>query len=152
MRVIPPIREAKVHLTAKRKVARWLSAAASRGEWGLVKNDRIRIEMPLALDRLGQLVIWHDEPWAARRTPGSLEMARRGFWAPYRFDLAITRPGKIVLGVEILNAFEVSEEKAAALNTMPFPVVEMSASWVADQRRVPTDWSDGILRSFGAAA
>lgn len=144
------IREGRNHLSAKRKVARWLAAASKRGDWGLLANDRIRTEMPLALNRHGELVIWHDASWAATRTPGNREISKRGFWAPYRLDLAVTRPGMIVLGVEILNACEVSPEKADVLEKLPFPTIEMSAAWVNDQRNASADWRDGITRSFGA--
>jgi hypothetical protein len=120
-----------------------------RGHWGLTPTDRVRIEMPLAFDRQSRLVIWHDEPWALTRTPGTRELNRRGYWAPYRFDLAVTRPGEIVLGVEIVNAFEVAPEKAAVLALLPFQTIELSTAWVASASKAPEDWGAGILRTFG---
>lgn len=143
------LRESKIHISAKRKIGRWLAAAAKRGQWGLVSTDRVRIEMPLAFDRQQRLVIWHDEPWALTRTPGTRELSRRGFWSPYRLDLAVTRPGQIVLGVEIVNAFEVAAEKAAVLSRLPFQTIELSADWVAAESKAPENWARGILRTFG---
>lgn len=143
------IRESQLHYSAKLKVGRWLSSAAKRGEWGLTPVDRVRIEMPLAINSSDRLAIWHDEPWALTRTPGTREINRRGLWAPYRLDLAVTWPGQIVLGVEIVNAFEVAAEKAAALSRLPFQTIELSADWVAAESKAPDDWTNGILRTFG---
>jgi hypothetical protein len=106
--------------------------------------------MPVAIDRSGTLRLWHDEPWAARRMPGIREVRNRGFNAVYRLDLAVTKPGAIVLGVEILNSCSVGFEKGRILHSFPFETVEIDAQWVIDNPSTPDDWHMGIIAVYGS--
>ena len=143
--------ESKTHRAAKGRLRRWLTAAVKAGRWGLLPGDRVRTEMPLALAG-GSVRLWHDHPrWASSytSTPTSLQLTRLGFWVPYRLDLAVTRPGAVILGIEVVQGFPVTKGKASVLRRLPFPTIELDARWVNAQRRAPDDWSAGVLNVYG---
>jgi hypothetical protein len=144
--------EGSVHAAAKRKLARWLKAAAAGGMWGLPSGCSVRTEYPLALDRAGtRPICWHDEPEFARRTPGNRELANNGIVAPYRLDLALVQPGAIVAGFEVMGSHPCEPAKTWLLGRMPFRTVEIDAEWVVGQRTMPEAWDAGIIAPYGAS-
>jgi hypothetical protein len=144
------VHEAPLHVTAKRRLARWLKVAVARRMWDLPPDCSVRTEYPLALDRTGtRPVCWHDRPEFARRTPGNRELANNGIVAPHRLDVALVRPGAILAAFEVMNSHPCGPAKTEMLGRMPFLTVEIDAEWITAQRSMPDAWDGGIIASYG---
>jgi hypothetical protein len=141
-------RESTRHARAKARLARWLRWAVKNHAWGLDRFCSVRVEYPLCRENVTGTV-WHDDPKFMFHAARNRELQKHGWAADFRLDLAVTRPGSVVAGFEVVAWHYIEPGKIEWLRRMPFPTVEIHADWVMSEPRRPDNWAAGIIDIYG---